>query len=471
VPASIPALVPRDPSGAQFVLYSDSCSGEATDPYGNGARLARNSAVVRRLAPPPEFIAFPGDAVADGSRDDLWAFWLGSEMGWVQDLGLTIYQATSNHNTPSPESYGVYRKHWADRLPRNGPAGQETLSYWVRHGNLLYVSLHQPDVAAEPDSQPVRGLTGLEAAWLEDALAAGYDAEYVFVAGHYPVFPVNGYSSLPWCFAPGARASLWDILVRHGVTAYLCSHVLAFDAQVHRGVLQLTAGGAAGGDPATDHPAIPHGMMPGPQEYPHVAQLAVDAQGLRCQVLDFTGTVREHLAWPPPDLGGHLEQAPTTDLATLEPGEILHLRLRETGDLSQLVNAGLRPNAYAEAVKWLESSDGAFAAGFDCASHRLFVDIDLGAAAFRGAAAASAPADRCRWHGPALDLGQAAQIELLFDPRLGPGGLLWRLAPSEPWTSSSTTSAVGPVPFPWPVEIEPTSHLLELAWASRVPQE
>src|SRR4029450_8435472 len=71
------------------------------------------------------------------------------------------------------------------------------------------------------------------------------------------------------------------------VQAYLCSHILAFDVQVHRGVLQVCTAGAG-----TAH-RMPEGI-----EYLHCLQGAIDAEGLRYQVLDTEGRVRERLSWP-----------------------------------------------------------------------------------------------------------------------------------------------------------------------------
>src|SRR5262249_9154871 len=79
----------------------------------------------------------------------------------------------------------------------------------------------------------------------------------------------------------------WEMLVSQGVLAYLCSHILAFDVQVHRGVLQICTGGAG-----TAH-KMPEGI-----EYLHCLQMALDADGLRCQALDIDGLVREQFAWP-----------------------------------------------------------------------------------------------------------------------------------------------------------------------------
>src|ERR1019366_3088061 len=68
-------------------------------------------------------------------------------------------------------------------------------------------------------------------------------------------------------------------------------HVIAFDVQVHDGVLQITTGGAG-------TVFGPGGFMPGQTEYLHVVQAAIDPQGFRYQVLDTDGTSREWLDWP-----------------------------------------------------------------------------------------------------------------------------------------------------------------------------
>ena len=70
--------------------------------------------------------------------------------------------------------------------------------------------------------------------------------------------------------------------------AYVCSHILAYDVQVYRGVLQLCTAGAG-----TAH-RMPEGL-----EYLHCVQEALDADGLRCRVVDAMGQMRERLSWLP----------------------------------------------------------------------------------------------------------------------------------------------------------------------------
>ena len=128
----------------------------------------------------------------------------------------------------------------------------------------------------------------MEATWLDRTLSEQADARYKLVLGHHPVHPVNGFSG-PYQreVGPEDGRAFWQVLVRHQVLAYVCSHILAFDVQVHDGVLQILTAGAG-----TAH-RMPEGI-----EYLHAVQVVLDAGGLRYQVLDTAGQVREWLIWP-----------------------------------------------------------------------------------------------------------------------------------------------------------------------------
>lgn len=280
----LPALLPRGP-GHQFVIYGDSCSGIPGGPF--QATFTAINKVLQQLRPAPEFILFPGDHIQGVTPDEAalreqWQYFFDHEMAWLDRQATPFYSATSNHNTYSVMSETVWRDVFAD-LPRNGPREQAGLAYWVRRGNLLLVVVNTS----------FSGLGGnghVETAWLEGVLAAHADARHKLVMGHYPVWPVNGYDQSPnWRIVPDEGRALWSVLTRHRVTAYLCSHVIAFDAQVHDDVLQLTTGGAG-----TNYG--PGGFM-GDDEYHHLVQISLDDQGLRGQTLDMQGKIREELQW------------------------------------------------------------------------------------------------------------------------------------------------------------------------------
>ena len=271
----------------------------------------RVNEVVARLSPAPEFVVFPGDEVIGLTPDEAtlraqWRHWLDVEMAWLDREATPLFNTTGNHTTYDAMSARVFREVLA-HLPRGGAPGQEGLFYAVRRGDLLLVVVHT--LAAE------RGGEGhVEADWLRATLEAHADARWRLVVGHHPVFPVNGYAGPHQRTICAEDAGpFWRALVDHGVTAYLCSHILAFDAQCHGGVLQITSGGAD-----TVH-RIPEGV-----EYLHCVQMALDGMGLRLQAIDDEGRVRERLDWPPPEPGpmrvlGPNDPPPWADAAAGQP--------------------------------------------------------------------------------------------------------------------------------------------------------
>ena len=272
----IAALVPRDASGHHFVLFSD-CTVTGED-KGSSDALHNIGLVVQRLVPSPEFISFPGDAVGSGDNEKEWEFFR-EELKWSREEGIAVYQSTSNHTAYSFKSEARFRE-FNQELPLNGPGDERGLAYWVRRGNLLYVSLHHPASSTRYRA----GYDFGDMTWLEDVLARNSDAEYRLVVGHYPVFRVNGYTEMSIPHADWGP--FWATLRKHRVDAYLTSHVLAFDVQVHDGILQICSGGAG------------PGAMPPATEGTHAVQIAIDRQGIRFQVLNIEGRVRESLVWP-----------------------------------------------------------------------------------------------------------------------------------------------------------------------------
>lgn len=411
----IPALLPRG-EGHQFVLYGDACSGVAGAPHER--TFAGVNASVRRLAPAPEFILFLGDEIAGYTPDAdtlsrQWRYWLDREMAWLDRQTIPLWPTTSNHTTYDAMSEAVFRD-VHDHLPRNGPTGQEGLSYWVRRGDLLMVFVHTLWTG-------LGGEGHVETDWLRDVLRQHGDARHKLVAGHHPVHPVNGFPG-PYQrdIGPEHATAFWDVLSEAGVLAYLCGHILAFDVQVHRGVLQICTAGAG-----TAH------RMPEGVEYLHAVQAALDAEGLRYQVFDAEGRVRERLLWPvalPP-----LDKWQALDAATIGNGQAVVLRFSGHAaaagtSTAQTFLAASRPGV--RPPLWI---------GLRGPQQRLTVILEL------------EPGRSPRyWLGPAITADASLDIQLLIHPGMGPGGMLYRLAADAPWSSMSTASAWGPERLEWP---------------------
>lgn len=406
------------------MLYGDSCSGVPGAPH--EAAFASVNAVVGRFSPTPEFIVFPGDEVvgltadADALRAQ-WRHWHDVEMAWFDRKTIPLYHTTSNHTTYDTMSEGVFAE-MTPYLPRNGPSDQKGLSYFVRRSDLLLVFVHTC----------WSGLGGeghVETDWLAETLRRHADARYKFVVGHHPVFPINGYSG-PYQreIGPEHGKAVWALLVEHGVFAYLCSHILAFDVQVHDGVLQIASAGAG-----TAH-RIPEGI-----EYLHCVQAALDNDGLRYQVLDADGRVRERLSWPfrlPPsaDWARISEGEQTAPVrGTLKDGSIAWRFQGQTPD-DNLGRAQTLISAYSQgsgkAPLWI---------GITGQERRLTVVI--------GPTPGRSPN---YWFGPNLAAGAAFDLQVTLHNDMGPGGVLWRFADGSPWNSLEGVSGWGPERLDWP---------------------
>jgi hypothetical protein len=215
-------------------------------------------------------------------------------------------------------------------------------------------------------------------------------------------------------------AKVWEILVRHRVTAYVCSHILAFDVQAHRGVLQICTAGAG-----TAH------RMPDDIEYLHSVQMALDAHGLRYQVLDTAGVAREKLDWP---------------ATGWQPADT-----RTFGAGSHAAATALPPSSGRLHI----TLTGTTAHDAETSAETLFCGTRAGALpplwiGLRGprrrltAIIHHAPARSPHyWLGPELSPGQHFSLDLLLHWDMGPGGLLYRTDTVQPWTSMSAASAWG----------------------------
>jgi hypothetical protein len=386
------------------------------------------NAVAARLFPLPELIAFLGDEIVGLTRDmeslrTQWRNWLEHEMGWRDRFAIPLYHVASNHTTYNEASEQVFRE-VLPQLPRNGPPGQEGLTYYVRHSNLLLVFINTSYSGAGGDGW-------VETEWLEHVLSSNEDVPYKLVFGHQPVFPVNGLAGE--CMrelVPGAGRSLWHVLFRHRVIAYVCSHMLAFDVQVHDGVLQILTAGAG-----TEH------LLSG--EYLHCVQMVVDREGLRYQVLDTQGVIREWLAWPPnlPPAHGWSEVRPGTNV---DPA----ITDRSDGVRKRIIAFDISGRSSNERIANAQTLVAAWDDGPELPS--LWVGLRGPCQQLCVLLAPMAGRSPQLWRGPEIGIGHAFSIQLVIHEGMGPGGLLWRTAESAPWSSLISSAQWGPERITWP---------------------
>ena len=210
----------------------------------------------------------------------------------------------------------------------------------------------------------------------------------------------------------------WDVMRRHGVMAYFCSHMLAFDVHVHDGILQVLTAGAG-----TAH------LMPPEWEYLHAVSVELDETGLRYEVLDTTGTVRERLSWPlvepEPDAWQEIpagEPQPSPRFGELPAWLDISGVTAHSPSGSQTILCAWNEDAWLPPL-WI---------GLIGPEQRLSVLL-----------APQVGRSPHLWTGPMVPADAPFHLQLMLHPGMGPGGVLWRSDPGVPWTSLTCASAWG----------------------------
>jgi hypothetical protein len=216
--------------------------------------------------------------------------------------------------------------------------------------------------------------------------------------------------------------------VNENVLAYLCSHILAFDVQAHRGVLQICTAGAG-----TAH------RMPEGVEYLHCVQAALDEQGLRYQVFDIDGAVRERLEWPLPNPApaGWREQ-PLGEAEALFSG---HVQSGHRIELRLVGQSATTDTASAQTIftAFAPGSIAQFWLGLRGPTQTLTVIV--------GRDPGRSPS---YWFGPDLAAGDHFDIHVAIYPDMGPGGLLYRHHETPRWSSFNSATVRGLEQLSWP---------------------
>ena len=153
--------------------------------------------------------------------------------------------------------------------------------------------------------------------------------------------------------------------------------------------------------------------MPAPTEYHHCVQLAIDDLGLRGQVIDTEGTVREQFHWPPLR-DGVMEWSFKSEPLDPRPSRVL-----------------LAGHSGKEAFPRIHVSLDGYQPRLNVA---LFDPADIYPNS---------------WHGPEVDIRHPFELTVAIDPAMGPGGVLARVG-NEPFSSLETDVPHGYKANGWP---------------------
>ncbi|HOO89551.1 MAG TPA: metallophosphoesterase [Syntrophales bacterium] len=221
----------------KFAVISDTQGDNRKQEY----KTCINDAVVRAIADDlvrekPDLVLVAGDLVNGWFRnggtdyDRQYANWK-NVMIPVYRTGIRVYPIRGNHDSgperlalpplpahlePPPDTVvrlkETFRKHFTETyIPKNGPLGEEGLTYSFTHKNAFFVGLDQYTDGQHRVNQD----------WIEGQLA-GNQSPHVFVYGHEPAFETNHRDNLS--FYPKERDAFWNAIGRAGGRVYFCGH-------------------------------------------------------------------------------------------------------------------------------------------------------------------------------------------------------------------------------------------------------
>lgn len=158
-----------------------------------------------------------GDQVNDGNDDHQWEQWFDAVGPWASTR--TFLTVAGNHELYGDEEMLRYRSQV--QYPRNGPDGQDDLTYRVDVGDVRFITLdgNITDGLSDPTDN---GLGAVQAAWLEEQLAEN-PRTWTVVTIHQPMFSA---SKLRDNLAQ--RSAFLPLLEEYGVDLVLQGHDHAY---------------------------------------------------------------------------------------------------------------------------------------------------------------------------------------------------------------------------------------------------
>jgi Calcineurin-like phosphoesterase len=211
----------------KFALFSDGRSDRGNDPGAtNGVRWASYNALAAHAASQHvSLVMFPGD-LANGGRQfgllkDQWAAW-SNALAPLYTNGIPVYPTRGNHEVAQDYSVTTWTNMFS-YLPRNGPPGQEGLTYKVETNNALIIGFDQyigrsTNFDAKNYKKGVN--SGMVSPWVIDQIKST-TKRWVFVFAHEAAY--IGMHDDGLVNVPEERDALFDALgEKSGL--YLCGH-------------------------------------------------------------------------------------------------------------------------------------------------------------------------------------------------------------------------------------------------------
>ncbi|OVE82141.1 hypothetical protein BVY04_01780 [bacterium M21] len=132
-------------------------------------------------------------------------------------------------------------------MPKNGPEHMKGTAFYIKHKNMLIVSVDVFEKGKSKYGGITAQVTGKQLEWLEEVLSENQDIDHLVVMGHAPIVgPVRKWSSSGMMLDQATDSSLWQTMKKHHVDLYLCGEVHAMTCHQRDNIQQIAHGGLFG---------------------------------------------------------------------------------------------------------------------------------------------------------------------------------------------------------------------------------
>lgn len=168
------------------------------------------------------------------------------------EIGDNPWPAGSRRLQCVPEYKRMFAKYM--EMPKNGPDHMKGTAFYVKHKNVLIVSVDVFEEGKSKQGELAAQVTGKQLDWLDATLKANSDIDHVVVMGHTPIVgPVRKESSSGMLLEKGTDSELWQMMKKHKVDLYLCGEVHAITCHFRDGIQQIAHGGLYGYNPQVNY--------------------------------------------------------------------------------------------------------------------------------------------------------------------------------------------------------------------------
>ncbi|MBI4877184.1 MAG: metallophosphoesterase [Acidobacteria bacterium] len=250
---------PAGPVPFQFVVYGDTRSRHDVH-----ARVAQAIAKAE-----PDFVLHTGDLVADGTDSAQWPVFFSTERDLLRKTAF--FPSLGNHERNSRQYYEFF---------------DVQLPYYSFDWGNAHIAVLNTDLGNLPRSREVRDTYWKEELrWLEEDLARGRGADFVFVIFHHPPFTAVKRRQ------GGDREVMQvvPLMEKYKVSAVLNGHDHNYQHHLKDGVRYIVTGG--GGAPLYDVDAPLAGLTQKLERVEHYVGIQVNGKSAKIQAFAVDGRV------------------------------------------------------------------------------------------------------------------------------------------------------------------------------------